>query len=154
MRRPFQKRKGASGRWGKNPHGMKSTPSRFARDCKVRWVLFFVVCWFVPSPPPCKLEQKAPKRAGPGRRLEAASGMNLVIKTPGPQAQLLSVCIAVWVEEERDSPAQRRVGHRFRRGEEGPGVGEGPSFWDRASPKWPPSGGRPARPAARAALGR
>lgn len=90
-----------------------------------------VVCFvflFYP-PPPCKLEQKV-KRAGPSGRLEAASGMNRVIKTPGPQAQLVSALVAVWVTPlprgglGTDSAVERRV----------PALGKAPSFWDEASP--------------------
>lgn len=90
-----------------------------------------VVCFvflFYP-PPPCKLEQKV-KRADPSGRLEAASGMNLVIKTPGPQAQLVSALVAVWVTPlprgglGTDSAVERRV----------PALGKAPSFWDKASP--------------------
>ncbi|KAM7334695.1 hypothetical protein ACRRTK_008015 [Alexandromys fortis] len=33
-----------------------------------------------------------------------------------------------------DSAAQRRVGHRFRRGEKGPGVGKGPLFLGQSEP--------------------
>ena len=36
VRRPFQKKKRGSGWWGRNPYGMKSTPSLFEEDCKVR----------------------------------------------------------------------------------------------------------------------
>jgi hypothetical protein len=42
VRRPFQKKKRGSGWWGRNPYGMKSTPSLFEEDCKVRWVVFLL----------------------------------------------------------------------------------------------------------------
>lgn len=67
--------------------------------------------------------------------MEAASGMNLVIKTPGPQAHLVSALVEVWVTPlprgglSTDSAVERRV----------PALKKGPLFWDKASPNWPPS---------------
>lgn len=79
VRRPFQKRKRASGWWGRNPCGMKSTPKSLCGRLQSK-----VGCFsFVPSFPPLKLEQKVSKRTAPGGRLEAASGMNLSFKNFG-----------------------------------------------------------------------
>jgi hypothetical protein len=52
---------------------------------------------FVPSFPPLKLEEKAPKRAAPGGRLEAASGISF--KNFRPHAHQVSIFVVVGVRK-------------------------------------------------------